>query len=148
MMEQDWTPEPWSWAEEKNAEDMGRIVGRDGSVVCGFGDCTTYYPTEGNPPSDNDLARLFACVNAMQGIPDPTAYVAAFEAMREALKDACNRVENSDWWWMDSPDLGGMDTNKMQEALTAARAARGDAPTGGLEKEDWIAAYGCGGQDA
>jgi len=48
------TPAPWTWIPGKKS-DQGSIE----PDICWFGDDTTYYPTEGDPPNDAN-ARLMA----------------------------------------------------------------------------------------
>lgn len=61
------TPGPWKFvpaggtsAYRDALADMGRFIGADGTVVCEFGDCTTHYPSEGSPPSDDDAILIAA----------------------------------------------------------------------------------------
>ena len=70
--------------------------------------------------------RQVTCVNALTGIPDPAAYVAAFEAMVEALESI------GEYWNRDRNDAAMHDAcwhsiNTAEDALQAARIARGDA---------------------
>lgn len=70
--------------------------------------------------------RLAACWNAMQGIDDPAAYVAAFEGMREALEVIAEPINTADCIgdpWAFYRDLQVV----ALSALTAARAAMGEA---------------------
>lgn len=54
------TPGPWHWDDGDPLDNlMPRLVSESGEVVCDFGDCTQYYPTEGTPP-DEFNARLIA----------------------------------------------------------------------------------------
>ena len=54
------TPGPWTWGKRKLAEaPVGTLYGKDGAVVCDFGDATQFYPSEGELPSAAD-ARLIA----------------------------------------------------------------------------------------
>ena len=79
-------------------------------------------PDGGSPEQDAaDRARIVSCVNAMAGIPDPAAYVTAFEAMVEALVDAVEIID--DQLGGDFPDS----LMAFRTALQAARLARGDA---------------------
>ena len=61
-----WEP-PIKWPAEG---DNGRILGANGETVCHFGDSTQYYPSEGDPPSDADLALWFFAVNALPALLD------------------------------------------------------------------------------
>ena len=55
-----YTPGPWHWDDGDPLDNlMPRLVSESGEVVCDFGDCTQYYPTEGTPP-DEFNARLIA----------------------------------------------------------------------------------------
>lgn len=63
------TPGPWEFRPE-SGNDMGGIYSPT-DRVCWFGDCTTYYPSEGESPCAED-ARLIAAapelLEALQGI--------------------------------------------------------------------------------
>ncbi|KQL18807.1 hypothetical protein [Cytobacillus solani] len=53
------TPGPWLWEKLTDVEDewdteMPMLVTTEGSAIMDFGDCETYYPTEGTPPNPND----------------------------------------------------------------------------------------------
>lgn len=52
------TSGPWT-VDPGHGDYMGAILGASGVPVCTFGYCTTYYPVEGDPPTDAD-ARLIA----------------------------------------------------------------------------------------
>lgn len=81
------TKEPWAWViSERRFSDMGGIYGACGGQVCHFGDAEQFYPTEGEPPSEDDLARLLACVNTLAGIPDPAALVDSHKALVEFVQ--------------------------------------------------------------
>jgi predicted KAP-like P-loop ATPase len=49
--------------------------------------------------------------------------VNSHQKLVDALKDIKRRIEESDEWWMDSPDRGGFDLEAINAALTAAGAA-------------------------
>jgi hypothetical protein len=57
------SPRPWRFEKAEEWDDMGRIVDADGETVCSFGDATQYYPTQGDPPDEDNLAFLLAAVN-------------------------------------------------------------------------------------
>jgi len=44
---------------------------------------------------------------------------AAIKQLREAVLDTLERIKNSDEWWMDCPDRGGFDADKLRAAITA-----------------------------
>jgi hypothetical protein len=60
------SPRPWSFREPgkwpENA-DAGAFVDAGGKDVCWFGNAEQYYPTEGTPPSDDDIALILKAVN-------------------------------------------------------------------------------------
>ncbi len=67
------TSGPWT-VDPGQGDYMGAILGASGVPVCTFGYCTTYYPVEGDPPTDAD-ARLIASapdlLEALQGLVLP-----------------------------------------------------------------------------
>ncbi len=67
------TSGPWT-VDPGHGDYMGAILGASGVPVCTFGYCTTYYPVEGDPPTDAD-ARLIASapdlLEALQGLVLP-----------------------------------------------------------------------------
>ena len=55
------TPAPWTFVPSKGPEDdMGGLMNADGEWICWFGDSTHYYPTEGEPPSEEDARLIVA----------------------------------------------------------------------------------------
>ena len=92
------TPGPWVFRSESGASgcddnDMGGIYAPDFVEVCWFGNGTTYYPTEGCPPSEAN-GRLMAAA------PD--------------LLEACIQAEAA---------IAGLDFDGCPEALAVIRAA-------------------------
>lgn len=83
----DWTKEPW-----RNMNGFGIIYGNyDAAIlrepmVCRSPDQYSI--------NDSNFDRIVACVNAMQGIPDPEKFVRAFDAMVSALRHAHAVVKN------------------------------------------------------
>lgn len=75
------TPGPWVFVPEGiedkwgDTDDMGGFYGPRGEQVCHFGDCTTYYPSNGEPPSEAD-ARLMAAAPELLAFAQ--AYVNTF----------------------------------------------------------------------
>ncbi len=67
------TSGPWT-VDPGHGDYMGAILGASGVPVCTFGYCTTYYPVEGDPPTDAD-ARVIASapdlLEALQGLVLP-----------------------------------------------------------------------------
>jgi hypothetical protein len=43
----------WYWSYGASNQ-MASLMSETGSEICNFGDCTTYYPTEGIEPNDAD----------------------------------------------------------------------------------------------
>ena len=64
------TPGPWKFEVRAKGDDMGHFTGRDGAVGCSFGDSTTYYPTEGEPPNDADIALIEAAPDLLDALKD------------------------------------------------------------------------------
>ena len=74
-------------------------------------------PHGGSPEQDAaDRARIVDCVNALASIPDPAAYVAAFDGMVGALGIALPLLASRAF-----PKT----VDALNTALTAARLARG-----------------------
>lgn len=46
------------------------------------------------------------------------------DALVEALEDVRRRVDDHECWWMNCPDRGGIDMDKVNAALSAARSPR------------------------
>ena len=44
--------------------------------------------------------------------------------MREALKMVSGVIENSEAWWINCPDAGGIDEDMVDHALTKSQAAQ------------------------
>jgi len=36
---------------------------------------------------------------------------------RKVILDTLKRIEDSEYWWMDNPERGGLDVEAMEEAL-------------------------------
>lgn len=91
MTDQEHTPEPWSVYEP--SDDTGRwttgVEGPNGEAVV----FTSDEPEEGITESAN-AHRIVACVNALQGIRNPSAVWELVEAANEAL-DAMQRDDST-----------------------------------------------------
>lgn len=75
------TPGPWTF-QEKDAYDLGEVVGADGSVVCGFGSYSDHYEqTSGTQPDEADLALMLAAPTLRDELAD------LIEALGAAMAD-------------------------------------------------------------
>lgn len=67
-METKHSPRPWVWvdrllqghAKYAGPHDRGGFIDANGEMVCWFGDGEQYYPTDGEPPSDDDKRLISA----------------------------------------------------------------------------------------
>jgi len=71
------TPGPWGFVEEGNLRDMGSIVGSNGETICWFGDSERYYPSEGEPPNDADLALILAAPDMLRSLRDAESWLSS-----------------------------------------------------------------------
>jgi hypothetical protein len=63
------TPGPWSFLKASTWDsDLGGFFGPNGEEVCGFGDDTQYYPTEGVAPSPADMALMLAAPDLLEAL--------------------------------------------------------------------------------
>lgn len=51
---------------------------------------------------------------------DDAYLIRAAPNLLAALKDVLRRIENSEHWWMDTPDRGGFDTEMIEAAIALA----------------------------
>ena len=58
-------------------------------------------------PAEANAAHIVKCVNS-------------HEILLEALKNVLLVIDNSDEWWIDCPNKGGFDRNKIEEAIHLA----------------------------
>lgn len=129
-MKQNWTPgllaefEEYEVSVDAESSLGNRLAGWHvlGNPEAGNGEMFVVLHFDGTPEEEYDAnsERLKACWNAMVGIPDPAAYVAAMGACVEALADLRSIVESG----LD-PTFQVLD--RCDQALQAARAAVGDA---------------------
>lgn len=95
------SPEPWTWKSSMNMDGsdphgcidrQGGFLDADGKQICWFGDTEGYYPTAGDEPTQADIDRIIACVNACRGIPT--------ESLRrcEIHTDECRLVGDQEGW--------------------------------------------------
>lgn len=98
------TKEPW----EVDGEYCQFVIGQNDKTVA---DCSLFDDDE---LERANARRIIDCVNPLAGIPDPAAYVAAFDGMVGLLA----RVP-------DETILDADLSDDIHTALTAARLARG-----------------------
>jgi hypothetical protein len=60
------TPGPWTW-QEGDGNEMPKLIAGD-KEVCNFGDDTTYYPSEGEPPNDADASLIAAAPELLEAL--------------------------------------------------------------------------------
>jgi hypothetical protein len=152
------TPEPWHFEGHDDGDPSVGMRGYPASVYAlspqwaeNAGDpvelfslkwptvavpCTTEQLDAGAEPmqpfghADANAARIVACVNAMQGIADPAAFVKAWDQMREALADML-----SGWRYIRSVhgDLSGVGWDRAEgkaaEAMLLTASLRPQQPT-------------------
>jgi hypothetical protein len=145
MSEQKWTPEPWQFNPSDEGDASVGMGGYPPSLYVAApedavtpGDvivlCTLTWPFYLVPCTEIDLAafvyygnadangaRIVACVNALAGIEDPAAFVAAYEAMRRELRDYLDVLDNA-------PDESS--TSEIRAALRQADASLAAAKGG------------------
>jgi hypothetical protein len=123
------TPGPWRWedrpkhgkAQVTYHTDVGGIVAGDAHMVAWFGDSETYYPTDGTPPNEHDLALLLEAVNALPDLLDAlTRQQQRVERLEGALRPFADHLyPGRDW----GDDVGGPETMASAGMVRAARAA-------------------------
>jgi hypothetical protein len=93
VSEQKHTPEPWEyWNERSGEENTFNIQCVRGDIVA---ICDDHWDRRGDDTNEANAARIVACVNALDGIPDPAAFVErarAVEAERDELRNAAKEV--------------------------------------------------------
>jgi len=83
------TPGPWVWVGPDTKDDSDTNMGwieapnKTKEVVCDFGDCEQFYPTEGEPFKENDLDFV---INARQDIPALLAHIAELEQLLKSSR--------------------------------------------------------------
>ena len=58
-----------------------------------------------------------------------TNKIHALVMAQEVILDTLNRIEDSEYWWMDNPDKGGLDVEAMEEALEEIDRCRPEFPS-------------------
>lgn len=139
------TPEPWRFKEFPSNDQCfiqaDRNKATDPYDIEVMGDDTNekYYPYE---QKKSDALRIVSCINACAGMEDPAKEIEelkeqvkmfqhAFnvterekqavtkqrDELKKVLEYVMDRIKNSEEWWMDSPNKGGFDTEKIEQAL-------------------------------
>lgn len=63
------SPGPWKFIIDRDDDcDNGRISDKDGFDVCSFGNSEQYYPTDGEAPSDSDMALILASPDLLSAL--------------------------------------------------------------------------------
>jgi hypothetical protein len=90
MSRHKWTPEPWTMHPRP---DRFKI---EPDIAVVYAQQSRYDDSQSKAREAN-AARIVACVNALAGVADPAAFVAAFEAMSAALRHARPLVGEFDY---------------------------------------------------
>ena len=89
------TKGPWKW-EEQNGSTMPMLWGLGDNLVCSFGDCETYYPTEGTPPEDADRLLIAAAPDLLEAAEEVLKYVdPANDAGKQPLRQLADAVRRA-----------------------------------------------------
>ena len=112
------TPLPWHLAEKwlSRKTEIPTVYAADECLryiaLCNDG-LNPIEDQEGNPiPQTDNLANANFIVRACNN----------HYKLLDALKDVKKRVDDSDEWWMDSPDRGGIDMEVVEKAIAEAEA--------------------------
>lgn len=90
------TPGPWVFSvDEDDLCDNGLIKSGSGSIVCYFGNCEQYYPTNGVPPDGADMTLILASPDLLSALQqlleiydDQSGKVWTTSSKRRALDNA------------------------------------------------------------
>lgn len=108
------TPGPWEVDENSPA-----------SVIALDGDCgmKRQWVATANGPTNASLiaAAGTAAAECEKMWYDGQSSIEALPDLLKVLEDTLKRIKESDAWWMDCPDRGGMDADKIQAAIAKAR---------------------------
>lgn len=76
------TKGPWCFKRKDDDTDNGGLYNLEGNLVCHFGDSEQYYPTDGTPPDEDDMALITAA-------PDLLAALQRMVPLYESLLNDC-----------------------------------------------------------
>lgn len=69
------TKGPWCFKRKDDDTDNGGLYNLEGDLVCHFGDSEQYYPTDGTPPDEDDMALITAAPDLLEALQNMvTAY--------------------------------------------------------------------------
>lgn len=74
---------------------MPELIGSDGSVIMDFGDCTTFYPTEGEPPKPADAALIAAAPELLEACKNALSYMEVYNQVSPTLSEYEKNIANS-----------------------------------------------------
>lgn len=112
------SPHPWRWeCEETRGTDMGAILDATGKHVCEFGNAEQYYPTEGSPPNNADLALILEAPCVYEAAE---ALVMAWRKDRDAVFDLAAFLSP----FVDAIEKALLTVSTTRASLDAADAAR------------------------
>ena len=119
------TPGPWYFVPAgghlefgDDGADMGRFVGASGEIICDFGDCTQYYPSQGTPPSEAN-ARLIAAAPELLG--------ALIGLLPQTFTGNPSRKQEVEHWEREK-NLGNGHAEAVLAAYAAIAKATGEQP--------------------
>lgn len=93
-MDKPHTPTPWEFVDAETAgTDMGGFKSSvDGAFVCKFGDCTAYYPIEGEPPCPADAQFIIKAVNSHASLTEAVRVLSEALEWYERRATGCRKV--------------------------------------------------------
>lgn len=65
----------WCFKRKDDDTDNGGLYNLEGNLVCHFGDSEQYYPTDGTPPDEDDMALITAAPDLLKELQKLRAYV-------------------------------------------------------------------------
>lgn len=58
----------WCFKRKDDNTDNGGLYNLEGNLVCHFGDSEQYYPTDGTPPDEDDMALITAAPDLLEAL--------------------------------------------------------------------------------